>query len=347
MKAAQIVGPRLAKVVDVDEPSLEGSGRIKVRIERACLCGSDSPLFNYDLNALIEAADRDPSQPLFVPFVDFERGDPYPLEVGLSIHECLGTVIESTSDRFQEGDFVLALPDRHDGLVEYLCARDTRAISLPRDAVSKEEILMTQPLGTVVWATQKLGNIVDWDTVVVGQGPMGLMIGHMLANMGARTVIGMDKLDYRLEAAKKMRATHTVNVDREDPVAAVTEVTDGRMADLVVEAVGHQMETVGMCMQLTKRLGTLLCFGVPDHENYQNFAYSEFFRKNLTLIASVGADVVPNFSLSRDLIAQGRVDVSPLVTHVLPFEDIQKGYEMFVDRTDGAIKVVIDYDSLR
>lgn len=347
MKAVQIVGPRLAKVVDVEEPSLNGVGRIKVRMERACLCGSDSPLFNYDFNALAEANGRDPSKQLFVPFVDLERGDPYPLQAGLSIHECLGTVVESTSNRFKEGDFVLALPDHHDGLVEYMCASDRRAIPLPKNAVSKEEILMTQPLGTVVWATQKLGNIVDWDTVVVGQGPMGLMISHMLAHMGARTVIGMDRVDDRLEVAKKMRATHTVNVDREDPVAAVAEITDGRLAGLVVEAVGHQMETVGLCMQLARRLGTVLCFGVPDYEHYQNFPYSEFFRKNLKMMASVGADVVPNFSLARDLIAQGRVDVSPLVTHILPFEEIQKGYELFVDRKDGAIKVVIDYESLK
>lgn len=53
-----------------------------------------------------------------LPFIGYD-GDPYPLQPGLSVHECVGTVVASRSERFKEGDFVLALPDRHDGLVEY------------------------------------------------------------------------------------------------------------------------------------------------------------------------------------------------------------------------------------
>ena len=346
VKAAQIVAQRLIKVVDADDPELTGAGQVKIQMERACLCGSDVPLWDYDHNALAELGEREPLKAKRAPFLDYSVGDPYPLRLGQSIHECLGTVVESTSEQFKEGDFVLALPDEQTGLTEYLCAPESRTILLPKGAVPDEQILMTQPLGTVVWACQKLGNIVDQDVVVVGQGPMGLMFTHMLANLGARTVIALDKLEYRLDAAKKMQATHTINVDAVDAVEAIREITDGKMADLVVEVVGHQTETLNWCMNLVRRLGTLLCFGVPD-DVYYPFSYTDFFRLNLNMISTVGPNVVPNFSLARDLIAQGRVDVAPLVTHVLPFEEIQRGYELFADRLDGAIKVVIDYDSLR
>lgn len=346
VKAAQIVARRRVVVVDAEEPQLAGAGQVKIRLERACLCGSDVPLWDCDHNELAEVAQRDPRRAKRVPFVDYVHGDPYPLRVGLSIHECLGTVVASTSGKFREGDFVLALPDGQTGLCEYICTPDSRTIPLPKGVVPDEQILMTQPLGTVVWTCQKLGNIVDWDVAVVGQGPMGLLFTRMLGNLGARSVIGMDKLDYRLHAAKKMGATHVVNVDSNDAVEAVREITGGKMADLVVEAVGHQTETLNACMKLLRRLGTLVGFGVPD-DVYYPFEYAEFFRRNLKLISTVGPDVQPNFSLARDLIAQGRVDVAPLATHVLPFEDIQRGYELFADRGDGAIKVVIDYDSLR
>jgi len=342
--AAQIVAPRLTRLVDVEEPKLATEGQVKIKMERGCLCGSDSPLFDYDMNEVLDEAQRDPENRRSIPFVNYDS-DPYPMRVGQSIHECLGTVVESTSPRFREGDFVLALPNAHDGLVEYMVADADRAIHLPRDAVSKEEILMTQPLGTVVWACQKLGNLLDLDIVVVGQGPMGLLFTHTLANLGARSVIVLDKLNNRLEVAKRMHATHTINVDEQDAVEAIREITGGKMADICVEVVGHQMETINTCMQYVRRLGTILCFGVPDHANYQGFSYQEFFRQNLSLISSVGPDVVPNFSLARDLIAQGRMDVSPLVTHTIPFSDIQNGFEMFVDRKDGAIKVVLDYEN--
>ena len=344
MFAAQIVAPRLARLVDVDEPSLTADGQVKIKMERGCLCGSDSPLWDYDLNQVMDDAQRNPEKLKEIPFVDFE-GDPYPMRVGRSIHECLGTVVESRSPRFKEGDFVLALPNAHDGLVEYMVADADRAIHLIEDAVPKEEILMTQPLGTVVWACQKLGNLLDKDIVVAGQGPMGLLFTHMLANLGARTVIALDRLDYRLEAAERMHATHTINVDKQDPVEVISKITNGKMADICVEVVGHQMATINTCMDYVRRLGTLICFGVPDNVHYEGFSYQKFFRQNLSLIASVGPDVVPNFSLARDLIAQGRIDVSPIVTHTIPFSEVQKGFELFVNREDGAIKVVLDYEN--
>jgi threonine dehydrogenase-like Zn-dependent dehydrogenase len=326
MRAAQIVAPRRIELVDIPEPTLKdaGPGMIKVRLERACLCGSDSPFFAYDF---AETA--------------------YPMRPGLSIHECLGTVVESTSTRFREGDFVLALPKEHQGgLCECFCVPDALAIHLPREGVPLEQILMTQPLGTVIWACQKLGNLLDKDVVIVGQGPMGLLFSHMMSNLGARHIITLDKLDYRLEASRKMRATHTFNVEREDAVAAVQEITQGKMADLVVEVVGHGVNTMDLCLNLVRRLGTVLFFGVPDAELEPNFPMLSFFRKNINLISSVGPDVVPNFSLARDMIAQGRINVAPLVTHVLPFQEIQKAYELFVNRKDGAIKVVLNYETL-
>jgi threonine dehydrogenase-like Zn-dependent dehydrogenase len=327
MKAGQIVAPRRIEIIDIPEPTLADAppGLVKVRIERACVCGSDSPFFAYN-----------------------HKPEAYPMRPGFSIHECLGTVVETTSPRFREGDFVLALPgDFQGGLCEYFCTPEDRVIPLPRNAVPLEQILLTQPLGTVVWACQKLGNLLDQDVVVVGQGPMGLLFSHMLSNLGARTVIAMDKLDYRLEVSRSMRATHTLNVDRDDPVAAVREITGGKMADLVVEVVGHQVDSLDFCMRMLRRLGTLLFFGVPDEEVYQNFPVGRFFRQNLTMISSVGPNVVPNFSLARDMIAQGRINVAPLVSHVLPFQEMQRAFELFVDRKDGAIKVVLNYDTLR
>ena len=60
----------------------------------------------------------------------------------------------------------------------------------------------------------------------------------------------------------------------------VKDITNGKMADLVVEMVGHQTETINDCLDLVKRGGTILAFGVPDDNNY-NFRYGDFFRQNI------------------------------------------------------------------
>ena len=322
MKAAHVVAHRQIEVFETDAPKMEDFpvGSIKVKTRMTAICGSDSPHF------VLERQVKD-----------------YPLNIGISIHECVGTVTETKSDKFKTGDLVQARPTAGiGGLAEYYISHDNVAVKLV-DFDPLDQILMSQPLGTVIWAVRKLGNILNQDTVILGQGPMGLLMTHMLSNLGAKTIIATDTVDFRLATARRMRATHTLNPERGDIVAQVREITDGRMADLVVEIVGHNQQTVNFCLKLAKRLGTVLAFGVPDEDVYA-FQYGEFFRKNVTMIGSVGPDSQNDYPLAMDMIAQGRLDVSPLITHHLPFTEIQKGFELFIDHRDQAIKVILDYE---
>ena len=322
MKAAHVVAHRQIEVFEVDAPKIEDFpvGSIKVKARMTAICGTDSPNF----------------------VLERQMGD-YPLNIGLSIHECVGTVTETRSDKFKAGDLVQASPTGGiGGLAEYYISHDNVAVKLV-DFDPLDQMLMSQPLGTVIWAVRKLGNILNQDTVVLGQGPMGLLMTHMLSNLGAKTIIAADPVDIRLTTARRMQATHTVNPEREDIVTQVREITDGRMADLVVEIVGHNQQTVNLCLELAKRLGTVLTFGVPDDSVYA-FQYGEFFRKNVTMIGSVGPDSQNDYPLAMDMIAQGRLDVSPLITHHLPFTEVQRGFELFIDHQDQAIKVVLDYE---
>ena len=321
MKAAQIVAPRQIEMIDIDKPDISSDpeGVVLIKNHMNAICGTDMPSFVMEHPA-----------------------DAYPLSPGMTIHECIGEVAASKSDRFKEGDAVLALPGRPGGLSEYFVANE--AVTVPLVAFERKDcILMSQPLGTVIWACSKLGNLLNQDVVVVGQGPMGLLFTHLVSNLGAKTVIATDLVDFRLEAAKQMRATHTINAAEVDPVAAVEQITDGRMADLVFEVVGHQTETINQCMDMVKRDGTILAFGVPDEPTYP-FGFGDLFRKNIRLIGSVGPDAQNNFPLAMDMIAQGRIDVSPMITHRLPFTEVQRGFELSLHKKDEAIKIVLEYD---
>jgi threonine dehydrogenase-like Zn-dependent dehydrogenase len=78
-------------------------------------------------------------------------------------------------------------------------------------------------------------------------------------------------------------------------------------------------------------------------ENLYPFRYGEFFRRNLTLIGSVGPEVQHDYPLAVDWILQGRVQVAPLITHILPFTEVQRGFELAWEKKDGAIKVILDH----
>ena len=200
MKVGQIVAPRQIEIIDIEQPNLADypDGTVMIKTVHSAICGTDMPSFVIEHPA-----------------------ESYPLGPGLSIHEAVGIVTESTSDKFKAGDEgTLLLPRAVGGLSEYFLSDESVTMPLT-DFPRKDCILMSQPLGTVVWACRKLPNLLNLDTVVVGQGPMGLLFTHMLSNLGAKTVITTDLVDFRLTVSKKMRATHTINAAKEDPVAAI------------------------------------------------------------------------------------------------------------------------------
>ena len=74
--------------------------------------------------------------------------------------------------------------------------------------------------------------------------------------------------------------------------------------------------------------------------------FGKIIRQNISLIGSIGPDVQNDFPMAMDMIVQGRINVAPIISHLLPFYHVQRGFEMFVNRTDGAIKVVLNYDGV-
>ncbi len=317
MRAAQLIAPRTYDMVDAPTPSLTDAGadRVVVKTNRICLCASDMPAWAYD------------------------HGE-YPQAPGLSAHECLGTVTESTSPRFSPGDLVLSVPDGSAGLAEYFVAAAERTVHLP-DGFSNE-ILMAQPLGTVIWACRKLPNLLGARTVVFGQGPMGLLFCRLFSNLGAKTIVGVERVPERLALSEAMGATHALNSDEVDVAAAVRDINGGVMADIVVEIVGHNTETLTTCVSLVRRGGTVLAFGVPDDAVYP-VPFSQMFSQNISLIGSVGPECQHDYPLAIDMIHQKRLDITPILTHDLAFtaSDVQRAYELFVGRKEGAVKVMV------
>ncbi len=300
-----------------DPPQTPPPGHVVVRLETAAVCGSDMPFFSGT-----------------VP-------QPYPLEVGLSLHECIGRVERAESDRFHPGQKVLALPENHFGAFEYLCLPQERVFHLQPDAPGHH--VLAQPLATVLWASRKLPPVLGKRLLVLGQGPTGLYFTRLLANAGARQVIGVDRVPERLEASRRMGATHCVDTSKDDPVEAVMELTDGEMPDIVVEAVGHQSETVDLAIKLVKHAGDILLFGVPSPQRYP-FPMLEFFKKNLNLLTSVHPDLARYFPLAIDMVSRGSIDVTPLVTHRFSVSEINEAFSLVERRADGVLKPLITFD---
>lgn len=325
MLAGHITAPGRIELIQIDEPALSGdrggagsSGDILFEPELACLCGSDIPFFEHSAEI------------------------PTP-EIGHSLHEMIGRVAATNGSRFRPGERVLCVPVNQCGLFERYVVSEERAIPLdPR--VSDEHAVLAQPLGTVIFALRKLPAVIDRTVAVVGQGPIGHLFNMGLRSLGARQIIAIDRIASRLEFSRATGATLAVCSDERCPVEAVSRATDGRLADVVIEAVGHDEQAFNLCIELCGHAGRILFFGVPP-VTIDALCWRSLFFKNITVHTSVNPDFRSDFPLAMQWIAERRVDVAPLVTHRYPLRQIQTAFETFRDRRDGALKVLVEFPS--
>lgn len=316
MFAGHIHAPRKIKLVEVPEQSLEEDDEILFQPELACLCGSDLLYFEGDYQEHLP-------------------------RIGQSLHEMIGRVAETSGSRFQQGDRVLCVPIEHYGFYERFRVSQSRAIPLdPR--VPDDQAVMAQPLGTVIFGLRKLPRLLDKDVVVLGLGPIGQLFCAALRNLGAREIIGVDIREDRLQVSRKSGATRTINAAREDLVSAVRDITNGQLADVVVEAVGHREQRINDCFHLVRYGGDILFFGVPTRK-IDDVHWRIMFDKNASIHTSIGPSFERDFPLAMRWIAERRIDVTPIITHRFPLAQIQEAFDTFAERRDGALKVFVDF----
>lgn len=325
MRAIRITGPQRMEVVDAPMPPL-ADGQVLVRAERLSICGSDMRTYRR-----------------------VAPEEEYPLAPGVPCHEIVGVVQESRSPGVAPGLRVVALPSSHSttggiygGGAEFVVTDADRVIPVPH-GLDPTTAVMCQPVGTVLFACRRLGSVMGKRVAVLGQGAIGLTFTRLLASAGARELIAIDLLDERLAKAKEQGATVAVNPTREDPAAAVAELTGGLGADVVVEAAGTE-ESVNMLASLVRPYGALVLFGLPERDRFP-VDYVKLVRRQATIIPTVNAaDADPAQAVHEavDLVSRGRLDVDWLVTHRLPMAQAQRAYSMYEGYLDGVIKVVLE-----
>ncbi len=317
MRVARIISPKKINVTEEPKPGIK-DGQVLVRLLKAVICGSDLPYFN-----------------------SVHPSTAYPFPPGYPGHECLGVVEKSNSNGFVPGDSVMYYPPALDAFKEYHVTEPGRLQKVPSDR-DLNVLVMTQLLGAVSHCAFRLDKPYNKNVVVMGQGPVGLLFSALMKNFGARSIIAVDPLDYRLKAARAMGAGIAVNPSRENVHDCVAAQTNGEMADIVIDAFGQDVAVINQCFDLVRHNGQVAFFGICLEES-PRLNFNLFFRKELRMIASVGPDLSIDYPFALDMILRGAIDVTPLITHNMPFEEIQKGFETAVGRLDNVIKVILDF----
>ncbi len=334
MKAVRVVGPSKLEVVDIPQPD-PGDDAL-IRVHRTGVCGTDVKVFK----------DQIPG--------------PRPLVMG---HEMVGTVVEPGSRGLvAAGTRVLIDPATACGFCD-LCRRDLRHLCrngglLGRDSdgvfaefvVAPEEKLhvipdgvsdaaasVLQVLGTCVHA-QRAVSVFPTDTVtVIGLGVAGLLHVQLLAARGIHRLIGITRSQWKLDLAGEFGAAATATSAGAEQVVA--DLSEGRGADLVVEAAGVE-ETLALALELVGTGGEVLVYGTLTGGD-QGLPYYNLYHKELTLY-NPRAATPTDYDAGIDLAATGRLHLEKLVTHTVGVDQADMAFEAVQD--SSSLKVVIDFD---
>lgn len=383
MKAAVFHRPGKITVDTVDDPKIEHPEDIILKVTATAICGSDLHM----LNGFIPQARPMTMGHEFMGVVEeigssvtkLQKGDrvvvPFPIACGgcYFCHEMLPGHCEHSNEKMygpegnvldQKGGGMFGYSDLYGGYdggqAEY--ARVPYANFGPRkvpgDLGDEEVLFLTDILPTgysaIDWAQMKGGETV----AVFGCGPVGLMAMKVAWLKGAKRVIGIDYLDYRLAAARKFAGAETINASDKDMVDQIRSMTEGRGADVCVDAVGMEatrglLEKVGniihgqmgsintlrACMSAVRRGGVVTIVGVYALP-YDNFPLGQFFDKGITLRGGQ-APVHRHIDMLMQWVQDKKIRLDDIITHRMPLAKASEGYDIFNKKEDNCVKVVL------
>lgn len=344
MRSVPLVAPRRLELIESPLPEGPREGELLLRMRAVGLCGSD--LHWWAEGRIHSTPARYPQilghEPVgevvaVGPGVEgFRTGDLVSVEPSLTCGHCefclAGRHNLCVHARFQGG------PEAPGFFRDYAVIPVHNADRVPA-GLSAHEATLIEPLA--VWVhVYELEPVRLGDTVaVLGAGSIGLLGIAMAKQAGAELILACDRVPHRLELARRMGATVTVNSSEADFRDAVMDLTRGRGADLVYDAAGAP-QTIALGLRCLRPGGTLVLIGIPEPLEFPVDLHAALARE-LRIQAVRRSN--HKGAQAAALLASGRIPAA-LITHQLPLEKAQEGFEILHSYSDGVGKLIFDFD---
>jgi threonine dehydrogenase-like Zn-dependent dehydrogenase len=206
------------------------------------------------------------------------------------------------------------------------------------DKLDDDQVLFVTDIMSTGFAAVERGGLRAGDTVAVfAQGPVGLCATAGARTLGAGTIIAVEGIPYRQEAARKMGADAVFAPG--EAVAKIMEMTGGRGVDLAIEALGHQATFESACA-VTRLGGTVSVVGVFSQFPSVSIATSGSWiqRQIVTTLCPVGTERLTRLM---NLVAGGKVDLRPLISHNMKLDETPAAYDLFRRKDEGVLKIAL------
>jgi threonine dehydrogenase-like Zn-dependent dehydrogenase len=223
------------------------------------------------------------------------------------------------------------------GYAEYMYLDPHALVHRMSRAIPPEIAVLFNPLGAGFrWAVDLPRLRVGETVVVLGPGQRGIACVIAARQAGAGTIIvsGLSRDEHKLALARAFGADHTVDVEREDLVQRVREITDGEMADVVVDVTAYAVEAVTQAIDVARRNGRVVLGGTKGPHPVPGLLSDKIVGKELALLGAFGVDW-PAYEAAVRLIESGTQPLEQLHTHTLPLAEAERGLALLAGKVAG------------
>lgn len=340
MKTAYVKEPSIISIAETKSPVLN-PGEILVQMHACGICGSDiekvfghygqpSMRLGHEPAGIILDVGKD--------VVSFKKGDRVFTHHHVpcySCHYCLHGN-ETMCKKYSETNLSpCGLSEEY--VVPQWNVSHGGVLKLP-DSMTFEEAAMIEPLACCVRSWKKFLYKEGDSAAIFGMGPTGIMHVMIAQSKKFSKIFCFDVNDFRLDFAKKFGVTQTINSLDENRIEKIMTITEQRGIDVAIVATSS-LKALEDAIQMVRKGGSILMFGVPSKGSKIDLDMSEIYSKEITLVTSYAASD-DDTKESLHLINSKKINVKQLVTHKYSISDTQKAFD-HARTGENAMKIII------
>ncbi len=335
-----------------EQPDPEpGPGELLLAPRYASVCGTDQHVFQgefvgrvhyptvlgHEFSAVVEAVGEGVEE--------FAPGDHVAVDPIVPCMRCVACINGRLSACRHLKLLGIDLPG---GFAQRVVAQAHSCFKLP-EGLSLHDAALTELFSIGIHATRRAGVEPGDVVVILGAGKLGLSILSVVRLTAADTIVVTDRSAARLDLAKELGADIVLDVTQVDPVLELTQVTDGRGADRVIEAVGHAIpgmngkQPMTEAVDMVRPAGRVVVLGQGPEE--ESVFWRSFVWKEAEIIAS--RVTLGEFPRTLRMLARNRLHPEKLITHEFPLERIGEAFELMLDPEGQAVKVLLSIPQTR
>lgn len=345
MKAMVLTGINQMEMTDIPSPKILNDDDVLIKVSKVGVCGSDIHYYTtgrigsqvvaypfavgHETGGIVVATGKNATR--------LKAGDRIAIDPAVSCWECDQCTAgrPHTCRRLK----FLGCPGQLEGsLMEYIVMPEKSCYLIP-DHMTMDEAVLSEPLAIGVYAVNQSVSLHGKSIGIFGFGPIGMSVMLAAKAKGGENILVTDLVDERKQVARHLGASWIG--DGHDPhLTDRIQEKEPALLDVIFECCGKQ-EAVDRAVESLKPGGKLMIIGIPEFDRW-SFSVDLLRRKEITIFNVRRQNECVKETL--DLMATGKIDAKPMVTHRFPFERTKTAFDLVKEYRDGVMKAMIDFD---